>query len=154
MSASETATEAVLEGSNKSKLQESVQFQTVLALNDQEKVRNNGQLRNSRLKTAGRLHIDQAIKARNLRVRSKIVEKGVLNKSQNGQIACVGRKVGECYQWKANGQCSRGDSCSFCHEPAFGNEREAQVRKGQLIRRQGQTVNKPGNRGVSSSNKG
>ena len=39
--------------------------------------------------------------------------------------------MGECCQWKADGQCSRGDSCSFSHEPAFGNEREAQKRKVQ-----------------------
>ena len=27
-------------------------------------------------------------------------------------------KVGACYQWKAIGQCSRGDSCSFSHADA------------------------------------
>ena len=127
MSASETASEAVLEGSNKYKLQESVQLQIV----GFERPRNDTKQWATALKTAGRLHIDQAIKAQNLGVQSKIVANGVRNKSQNGQIACVGRKVRECYQWKANGQCSRGHSCSFCHEPAFGNEREAQVRKGQ-----------------------
>ena len=30
------------------------------------------------------------------------------------------RRMGECHQWKANGQCSREDSCSFNH----GNNRE------------------------------
>ena len=29
--------------------------------------------------------------------------------------AYVERKVGECFQWKAHGQCSKGDSCSFNH---------------------------------------
>ena len=29
--------------------------------------------------------------------------------------------MGECYQWKATGQCSKGDSCSFRHCPASGN---------------------------------
>ena len=24
--------------------------------------------------------------------------------------------LGDCWQWKANGQCSKGDSCSFRHE--------------------------------------
>ena len=28
------------------------------------------------------------------------------------------RKVGECFQWKAIGQCSKGDSCGFSHDPA------------------------------------
>ena len=26
--------------------------------------------------------------------------------------------MGECYQWEAIGQCSKGDSCSFSHDPA------------------------------------
>ena len=26
------------------------------------------------------------------------------------------RSVGDCWQWKANGQCSKGDSCSFRHD--------------------------------------
>ena len=42
-----------------SKLQDSVQLQTVLALYDQETVRNNGQTSYLRLKTSVKLHIDQ-----------------------------------------------------------------------------------------------
>ena len=26
------------------------------------------------------------------------------------------RSLGECWQWKANGQCSKGDHCSFRHD--------------------------------------
>ena len=26
------------------------------------------------------------------------------------------KKVSECFQWKGQGQCSKGDSCSFSHE--------------------------------------
>ena len=26
------------------------------------------------------------------------------------------RRLGDCWQWKANGQCSKGDSCSFRHD--------------------------------------
>ena len=43
LSASETPAEMVLEGLYKSKLEDSVQLQTVLALYDQETARNNGQ---------------------------------------------------------------------------------------------------------------
>ena len=37
----------------------------------------------------------------------------VKNQGQNkrGQ-----RILGDCWQWKANGQCSRGDNCSFRHD--------------------------------------
>ena len=38
----------------------------------------------------------------------------------------------ESFQWKAHGQCSTGDSGSFCHDlPASGNKGEGQRRKGQ-----------------------
>ena len=26
------------------------------------------------------------------------------------------RSLGDCWQWKANGQCSKGDNCSFRHD--------------------------------------
>ena len=43
-STNETPTEIILEGLFKSKLQDSVQLQTVLTLYDQETIRNNGQM--------------------------------------------------------------------------------------------------------------
>ena len=49
----------ILEGLCKSKLQDSVLLQTVLALYDQETVRSNGQTCYLRLKTSVKLHIDQ-----------------------------------------------------------------------------------------------
>ena len=33
------------------------------------------------------------------------------------------RKLGKIYQWKAIGQCLKGDSCSFSHEQTSGNGR-------------------------------
>ena len=83
----------ILEGLYKSKLQDSVQLQTVLALYDQETVRNNGQTIYLQLKTSVKLRIDQMI----FRVQNEVD---------------VERKVGECFQWTAHGQCSKGDSCS------------------------------------------
>ena len=37
----------------------------------------------------------------------------------------VETKVGECYQWKATGQCARGDSCSFSHGPNRGSKAQS-----------------------------
>ena len=38
----------------------------------------------------------------------------------------------ECFQWKAHGQCSKGDSCSFSHDiQASGNSGKGQRRKGR-----------------------
>ena len=47
------------------------------------------------------------------------MERGAVTKSQKGKKAYVEGKVGECFQWKSNAQCSKGDSCSFSHELAF-----------------------------------
>ena len=38
-----------------------------------------------------------------------------------GQNSFTKRKTGECFEWKANGSCSKGHSCSFLHSHAFGN---------------------------------
>ena len=56
------------------------------------------------------------MRTRNFRVWSGVVERGSVTKSQKGTKACVERKVGKCFQWKAHGQCSKGDSCSFSHD--------------------------------------
>ena len=66
----------VLECLYKSKLQDSVQLQTVTALYDQEAVRNIRQPSHSRLKTSVRLHIDQTLRTRNFRVRKNGGERG------------------------------------------------------------------------------
>ena len=123
LSASEVPTEMVLEGSYKSKLHDSVQLQTTLAMYEQEIIRNNEQPNYSRLKIAVRRHIDQQTRTRNIRARNEIVERGAVTKRPKGRKAVVERTVGECHQWKAIGQCSRGDSCSFSHEEASGNGR-------------------------------
>ena len=83
----------VQEGLYKSKLQDSDQLQTVLALYDQETVRNNGQTSCSRLKTSEKLHIDEMMRTRKFRVRNEVVERGSVTKSQKGKKACVERKV-------------------------------------------------------------
>ena len=87
LAASEIPTEMVLEGSNTSKLQVSVQLQTVLALYDQEIVRNNGQPSYPRLKASLRLHIDQTTRPRIFRVWNEVVETGAVTKSQQGKKA-------------------------------------------------------------------
>ena len=91
LSACDTPTEMV--GFFKSKLQDSVQLQTVLALYNLETVRNNGQPSNSRLKTAVKLHIDQMMRTRNFRVQNEVVKRGAATKSQKGNKAYVERKV-------------------------------------------------------------
>ena len=69
-------------------------------------IRNDEQPIYSRLKTAVRRHVDQAIRTRNFRARTEIVERGTVTTSHKGKKANAERRVGECHQWKAIGQCS------------------------------------------------
>ena len=44
--------------------------------------------------------------------------------------------MGECFQWKAHGQCSRGDSCSFSHDtqaPGNSGKRQRQKRRSSSL---------------------
>ena len=112
--------------------QDSVQLQTVMALYDQETVRNTGQTSYSRLKTSVRLCIDQKMRTRNFRARSEVIDRGAVTRSQKGKKANVERKVGDCFQRKTSEQCSKGDSCSSSHgTPAARNCCAHQRRKGQ-----------------------
>ena len=110
--------DVILEGLYKSKLEKSVQLRTVMALYDQEVARNNGASNYQQLKTAVKLHNDQMMRNTNFKVRSDVVERRSVTKSRKGNKAHVGRKIRECFQWKAHGQCSKGDSCSFSHDPS------------------------------------
>ena len=52
---------------------------------------------------------------RNFKARNERIERGVSVKSQTGRKVSGERKVGECHQWRATGQCARGESCSLSH---------------------------------------
>ena len=73
LSASDMPSDVILEGFYTSKLQNSVQLQTVLALYDQETARSK-QPNFQQKKTAVKLHIDQMMRTRNFRVRNEVVE--------------------------------------------------------------------------------
>ena len=87
LSASDMPSDVISEGLHKSKLQDSVRLQTVLALYDQETVRKNGQTSHERLKTSAKLHVDQMMKTRNFRFRNEVVERRAGTKSQKGKKA-------------------------------------------------------------------
>ena len=72
------------------------------------------------------------MRTRNFSVRSDFVKRGAVTKSHKGKKAHVERKGRECFQWKAHGQCSKGDSCSFSHDTQVqGYLYGGQRRKGQ-----------------------
>ena len=59
------------------------------------------------------------MRSRNFEARSGRIESNILVKNQREQRR-VHKGQGECWQWYANGQCSKGDRCSFQHD---GNKR-------------------------------
>ena len=69
----------------------------------------------------GCMFIDQAMRTWNFRAWNEIVERVATSRSEKGKKANVERKVGECFQWKAIGQCSERDSCSFRHDQTSGD---------------------------------
>ena len=102
-----------------------------MALHDQETAQSQ-EPNYQQLKAAVKLHIDQMMRNRKVKVRNDVVERGSVTKSQQGNKAYVERQVGECFQWKAQGQCSQGELCSFSHDrSAPGNGGKGQRQKGR-----------------------
>ena len=117
--ASEIPNFHVLESLCKMRVRESVQLQTVLAMYEQEMDQNRSMPSYQKFKTMIGRHKDQMIRTRNFKARNERVETGVLVEGHKRRKVSVERTSGECYQWRATGQCARGDSCSVCH----GNHR-------------------------------
>ena len=68
-----------------------------------------------RLKTMVKRSIEQNLRMKNFQARNGNFERNAVVKNQvtkqRGQ-----RTFGDCWQWNANGQCSKGDNCSFRHD--------------------------------------
>ena len=59
--------------------------------------------------------IEQEIRNKNFGARSGNFEKNAVVKNQ-GTKQRVQRILGDCWQWETNGQCVKGNSCSFRHD--------------------------------------
>ena len=59
--------------------------------------------------------IEQEIRNKNFGARSGNFEKNAVVKNQ-GTKQRVQRILGDCWQWETNGQCVKGDNCSFRHD--------------------------------------
>ena len=102
LSASDVPSDVILDGLYKSKLQDSVQLQTVLALYDQETARDNGHTSYVRLKTSVKLHIDQMMTTRNFSLERSCGErsshqeskrKESLRREESGRVSFSGRHM-------------------------------------------------------------
>ena len=68
-----------------------------------------------RLKTMVKRSIEQETRNKNFGIRNGNFEKNAVVKNQ-GTKQRVQRIVGDCWQWETNGQCVKGDNCSFRHD--------------------------------------
>ena len=105
----------ILEGLYKLRIRESEKLKTVLELYDLEIHQKKLGPDYHRLKTMVKRSIEQDIRNKNFGARNGNYEKNAVVKNQ-GTKQRVQRILGDCWQWEFNGQCSKGDNCSFRHD--------------------------------------
>ena len=104
-----------LEGLYKLRIRESEKLKTVLELYDLEIHQKKLGPDYHRLKTLVKSSIEQDIRNMNFGARNGNYEKNAVVKNQ-GAKQRVQRILGDCWQWESNGQCVKGDNCSFRHD--------------------------------------
>ena len=102
----------ILEGLYKLRIRESEKLKTVLELYDLEIHQKKLGPDYHRLKTMVTRSIEQDIRNKNFGARIGNYERNAVVKNP-GTKQRVQRSLGDCWQWEFNGQCSRGDNCSF-----------------------------------------
>ena len=105
----------ILEGLYKLRIRESEKLRTVLELYDLETHQKKLGPDYHRLKAMVKRSIEQEIRNKNFGARSGNFEKNAVVKNQ-GTKQRVQIILGDCWQWEANGQCVKGDNCSFRHD--------------------------------------
>ena len=105
----------ILEGLYKLRIRESEKLKTVLELYDLETHQKKLGPDYHRLKAMVKRSIEQEIRNKNFEARSGNFEKNAVVKNP-GTKPAVQRILGDCWQWEANGQCVKGDNCSFRHD--------------------------------------
>ena len=105
----------ILEGLYKLRIRESKKLKTVLELYDLETHQKKLGPDYHRLKTMVKRSIEQEIRNKNFGNRIGNYEENAVVKNQ-GTKQGVQRILGYCLQWETNGQCVKGDNCSFRHD--------------------------------------
>ena len=105
----------ILEGLYKLRIRGSEKLKTVLELYDLETHQKKLGPDYQRLKTMVKRSIEQEIRNKNFGSRIGNFEKNAVVKNQ-GTKQHVQRILGDCWHWETNGQCVKGDNCSFRHD--------------------------------------
>ena len=102
----------ILEGLYKLRIRESDKLKTILDLETHQKKLG---LDYHKLKAMVKRSIEQEIRNKNFGARSGNFEKNAVVKNP-GTKQRVQRILEDCWQWETNGQCVKGDDCSFRHD--------------------------------------
>ena len=94
---------------------ESEKLKTVLELYDLETHQKKLGPDYHRLKAMVKRSIEREIRNKNFGIRNGNYEKNAVVKNQ-GTKQRAQRILGDCWQWETNGQCVKGDNCSFRHD--------------------------------------
>ena len=105
----------ILDGLYKLRIRESEKLKTVLELYDLETHQKKLGPDYHRLKTMVKRSIEQEIRNKNFGSRNGNFEKNAVVKNQGTKQRVQGI-LGDCWQCEANGQCVKGDNCSFRHD--------------------------------------
>ena len=105
----------ILEGLYKLRIRESEKLKTVLELYKMEIHQKKAGPDYRKLKTMVKRSIERNLRMKSFEARNGNDERNVVVKNQ-GTKQREQRSLGDCRQWKANGQCSKGDNCSFRHD--------------------------------------
>ena len=105
----------ILERLYKLRIRESEKLKTVLELYDLETHQKKLGPDYHRLKAMVKRSIEQDIRIKNFEARNGNYETNAVVKNQLTK-QCEQRTLGDCWQLEANGQCSKGDNCSFRHD--------------------------------------
>ena len=105
----------ILDGLYKLRIRESEKLKTVLELYDLQIHQKKLGPDYHRLKTMVKRSIEQDIRNKSFGARNGNYKRNPVVKNQ-GSKQRVQRILGDCWQWEFNGQCSRGDNCSFRHD--------------------------------------
>ena len=105
----------ILEGLYKLRIRESEKLKTVLELYDLETHQKKLGPDYHRLKTMVKRSIEQNLRMNNFEARNGNFETSAVVKN-HGVKQRVQRILGDCWQCETNGQCVKGDNCSFRHD--------------------------------------
>ena len=115
LSMTQIPSDDILEGLYKLRIRESEKLKTVLELYDLEIHQKKAGPDHHRLKTMVKRSIEKNLRMKNFEARNGNYETNAVVKNQ-GTKQREQRTLGDCWQWKANAQCSKGDICSFRHD--------------------------------------